>query len=195
MTVCDITQVSVSSEVLEGELGHVGQELEFIVLYELAGASADNDVTLCVSARGPTADCPVEIQEELVTNQLMSSIFRLNFSSNCKQTTAVPFGKQIAFFLGILHLCSCFSYPLLIVVVVVVVYLLICRGLGHTVVSLTPREAGEHQLEVLLGDIELEQSPLYFDIVASDTMDITAYGSGLQRAESGECILYAFLRP
>ena len=67
VTVCDITQVSVTSEVLEGELGIIGQELEFIILYELAGASADNDVTLRVSARGPTADCPVEIQEELVS--------------------------------------------------------------------------------------------------------------------------------
>ena len=65
---------------------------------------------------------------------------------------------------------------------------MLCRGLGHTVASLTPREAGEHQLEVLLGDIELEQSPLYFDVVASDTMDITAYGNGLMQAESGKFI-------
>ena len=63
---CDITQVSVTSEVLEGELGVVGEELEFIILFELAGASADNDVRLLVSARGPTANCPVETLEELV---------------------------------------------------------------------------------------------------------------------------------
>ena len=61
---CDIRQVSVTGEVLEGELGAVGEELEFIILYELAGVSHTNDVTLNVSARGPTADYIVSTQDE-----------------------------------------------------------------------------------------------------------------------------------
>ena len=81
VTVCDIRQVSVGGAALEGELGVVGEELEFIVLYELAGISHSNDITLNVSARGPTADYIVSTQDELVTHVhyylvLLSTHFR-----------------------------------------------------------------------------------------------------------------------
>ncbi|KAI6645642.1 Filamin-B-like [Oopsacas minuta] len=120
--VCDITQVSVSGTALEGELGVVGEELEFIILYELAGVCENNDITIKVSARGPTAEYIVATQEE---------------------------------------------------------------GLGHTVATFTPWESGEHELEVLLGDIQLENSPFYLEVIASDSMNTHAYGTGLQRAVSG----------